>query len=169
MDAKFVNPFVCSVQNVMQTMCGVEVQVGKPFLKIGNDPRADISGIIGFSGDATGSIVLELHYDVASKLASAFAGIEITPEHEDFADAIGELCNMVAGNAKKEFGEEFDISISLPNVITGKDHALAVTRSTQQIVIPCETDLGLFHVVIGMVLGKQRTVAQNVATVGAGS
>ena len=169
MDAKFVNPFVCSVQNVMQTMCGVEVRLGKPFRKTENNPKADVSGIIGFSGDATGSIVLEMSFDIASKLASAFAGTEITPEHEDFADAIGELCNMVAGNAKKEFSEGFDISISLPNVITGKDHAVAVSRSTKHIVIPCETDLGLFHVVIGMVLGKRGTVPQNVATVGAGS
>lgn len=169
MDAKYINPFISSIQNVLQTMCSTEVRIGKPFLKTSCEMTADVSGVIGFSGDATGSIVLEMSFDLASKLATAFAGIEITPEHEDFADAIGELCNMVAGSSKKEFGEGFNISISLPNVITGKDHAVAVSRSTKHIVIPCETDLGLFHVVVGMVLGKPASVSHNAATVGASS
>jgi len=169
MDVRFINAFVGAIQHVLRTMCSFEVKIGKPFLKTDSNPCADVSGVIGFSGDATGSIVLDLSFDVASKLATAFAGVEITPEHEGFADAIGELCNMVAGNAKKEVGEGLNISISLPNVITGKDHSVAASRTTQHIVIPCRTDAGAFYVEVGMVMGKNSAASRQVAAAGANS
>ncbi|MCH7591198.1 MAG: chemotaxis protein CheX [Planctomycetes bacterium] len=153
MDARYINAFINSVCNTFGKMCGLEVTVGKPELKTANEPLSDVSSVIGFSGGATGSVVLHFRYDVASKMASAFAGTEITPDHEDFADALGELANMVAGGAKSAF-EGFNISISLPNVIVGANHSVFGTSLTQRLLIPCATELGQFHVEVGMVMGK---------------
>ncbi len=168
MDVTFVNAFVGSVRNVVQTMCSMDVTFGKPFLKTDNEPRSDVSGVIGFSGDATGSLVLDLSFDVATKMATAFAGVDITPEHADFADAVGELCNMIAGNAKKEFGEHMNVSISLPNVITGRNHTVLASRTTKHIVIPCRCPAGTFHVEVGMVVQPAARAAA-AAAVGAGA
>ncbi|MCH7995424.1 MAG: chemotaxis protein CheX, partial [Planctomycetes bacterium] len=100
MDVRFVNPFLKSVSNTFATMCGAEVTFGKPVMRTVDSESADVSAIIGFSGDAAGSVVLCFSFDCACKLTTAFAGTEITPEHPDFADALGELANMVAGGAK---------------------------------------------------------------------
>lgn len=151
MDVRYVNPFVGSICNTFEIMCQLPVTVGKPELKTDRGPCADVSSVIGFSGGAAGSVVLDFSFDVASKLASAFAGTEMNPEHPDFADALGELANMVAGGAKAKF-EGLNISISLPNVIVGENHNVSVSRNAPRIVIPCTTDAGTFHVEIGMVL-----------------
>jgi len=156
MDVRFINPFVKSICNTFETMCSVPVTIGKPEIKTDNGPGSDVSSIIGFSGDAAGSVALHFGFDIASKLASKFAGIEITPEHDDFADAIGELANMVAGGAKAQF-EGVSVSISLPNVIVGTNHNLSASKSVPRIMIPCKTELGSFMVEIGMVLTKQPT------------
>lgn len=153
MDVQYINPFVLSIKSVFETMVGVKVQVGKPELKNENTSSADVSGVIGFSGDAAGCVVLCFPMDVACKIASAFAGMDIDEHHPDFADAIGELANMVAGAAKKEF-HGMNVSISLPSVITGKRHVVSQSRMFPHIVIPCETDLGPTYVEIGMTLGK---------------
>ena len=158
MDARFINPFIKSVCNTFGTMCGQEVTVGKPELKTANEPCSDVTSVIGFSGGATGSVVLHFRFDVASKIASAFAGIDITPGHEDFADALGELANMVAGGAKAQF-EGIDISISLPTVIVGQDHSVFGTRATKRLVIPCFTEAGDFFLEVGMVMEKKATGA----------
>ena len=166
MDVRFINPFVGSICNTFETMCATKVAIGKPDMKNSDDPSSDVSGVIGFSGDAAGCVVLHFSFDIASKLATAFAGIEITPEHEDFSDAIGELANMVAGGAKAKF-EGLDISISLPNVIIGKNHSVSPSKSTPRLVIPCSTDRGTFQVEVGMVLKDAQKSNAQTATVGA--
>lgn len=167
MDVRYINPFINSVTNVFGTMCGLKVTVGKPQLKSGDKPQSDVSGVIGFSGDAAGSVVIHFSFDTASKIASAFAGIEITPQHADFADALGELANMIAGGARAQF-EGLDISISLPNVIVGRDHNVSASKSTPRIIIPCATDAGTIQVEVGMILSDKKTVSVNTtAAVGA--
>ena len=151
MDVRFINPFLKSLCNTYETMCNLSVTVGSPELKTDDNPRSDVSSVIGFSGDAAGCVVLHYSFDIASKVASAFAGIEIDPDHPDFADAIGELANMVAGGAKSKF-KGLDISISLPNVIVGKNHNVSASKSSPRIVIPCTTSQGTFQMEVGMVL-----------------
>ncbi len=163
MDVRFINPFVKAICNTFETMCGLKVAIGAPELKTSDKPLTDVSSIIGFSGDAAGSVVLHFSFDTASKVATAFAGMEITPEHPDFADAVGELANMVAGGAKAKF-EGLNISISLPNVIVGSNHNVSASKNTPRIVIPCATDVGVFQVEIGMVLGKEgATISETVS------
>lgn len=168
MDARYINPFVKSICNTFSTMCGVDVSVGKPVLKTPDDPSSDVSSVIGFSGGATGSVVIHFRFEVASKIASAFAGIDINPDHEDFADALGELANMVAGGAKSQF-EGLNISISLPSVIVGENHTVFGTRVTKRLVIPCHTSLGDFYVEVGMIIEKPSGTTMKPQTVAGAS
>ena len=103
MDVRYINPFISSITNTFETMCMFKVKLGKPELKAGDEPLSDVSAVIGFSGDAAGSVVVHFDFDTASKVATAFAQTEITPDHADFADALGELANMIAGGAKAQF------------------------------------------------------------------
>lgn len=150
MDVKFINPFVMAIANVFETMVHTKVKIRKPQLKQADLVSAEVSGIIGLSGHVQGSVVLSFPRDVACKVASAFAGVEMTVKSPDFADAIGELANMVAGNAKKDFGE-YKTSISLPSVIIGPGHTVSQSKAWPYLVIPCETDLGNFAVEVALI------------------
>ncbi|MBN1344764.1 MAG: chemotaxis protein CheX [Phycisphaerae bacterium] len=158
MDVKYINPFVAAVRNVFHTMLGVEVKIGKPYVKDDERASADVSAIIGFSGDAAGCVVISFPKDVGVKAASTFAGMELGEDHPDFADALGELANMVAGNAKKDF-EGVEISISLPSVIIGQSHKVSRSNTFPRVVIPCDTSLGQFYVEVGMKIEKAATVS----------
>lgn len=166
MDVRYINPFLKSVRNTFQTMCSLTVEVGKPELKAKDEPKTDVSAIIGFSGDAAGAVVLHFGFDSAAKIASIFAGSQIDQDHPDFADALGELANMVAGGAKCQF-EGLDISISLPSVIVGRDHNVSASKNAPRLVIPCVTKAGTFNMEVGMVLGKNPTSVQKPAVAGA--
>ena len=81
--------------------------------------------------------------------------------------AIGELANMVAGGAKSQF-EGLDISVSLPNVILGKNHYISGSKNAPRIIIPCTSDAGKFYMEIAMVMTKNVTANNSqTATVGA--
>jgi chemotaxis protein CheX len=167
MDVKFVNPFIMSIKHVFRTMVGVEVNVLKPQLKTVHVPNTDVSGIIGYSGEAVGCVVLRFPMQVACRVASAFASAEIDESHPDFGDAIGELTNMVAGCAKKEF-EGMRVGISLPSVVVGKDHSVLQASSAVAVVIPCETQHGPVFVEV-VVESRKNPVAARPAAAGAHS
>jgi len=169
MDVKMINPFVHSVKRVFETMVHVKMTVGKPYVKKDNHLPADVSGIIGFSGDAAGAVVVSFSNAVACKAASSFAGIDIDENHADFADAIGELANMVAGNAKKEF-TDLNIRISLPSVVIGQQFLVSNSRTAPRIVIPCTCELGDINVEVAMEFANAKLSslgASAPATVGA--
>lgn len=166
MDVRYINAFIDSISNTFETMCGLKVSFGKPAIQTDPYEQTDVSAIIGFSGDAAGSVALCFHFDSASKIATIFAGAEITPEHEDFGDALGELANMVAGGAKAKL-EGLSVNISLPNVVIGQCQRLLASKSTPRIQLPCSTDSGSFRVEVGMEVSKKHRTATQAATVGA--
>lgn len=145
MDVRFINPFLASIKNVFKTMVEVEVRIGTPRTPGGASPKADVSSIVGFSGDVVGSVAMCFPLSTAVSVAGKFARCEMTQEHPDFADAIGELANMVAGNAKSRF-QDLTVSISLPRVVIGKDLRLLGSRCSPALLLPCESDLGPFSV-----------------------
>ncbi len=145
---KLVIPFVNSVRNVFSTMVRVKCEVERPIVKGSPTPHYDVSSIIGFSGDVVGSVVVSFQLSAAKKLVAAFAQMEIDEKSPDFADALGELANMIAGAAKKDLG--CSASISTPSVIMGAGHTIARLKDVPCLLIPCKTEVGDFGVEVSI-------------------
>jgi chemotaxis protein CheX len=146
LDPKLILPFVSAVRNLMTKMLGVEAIFDRPRVKNDSEASADFSGIVAFSGTILGVAVLSLHRETAMKLVEKFIGFPVEPEMPDFADAIGELTNMIAGGAKKDLGANANISV--PSVVVGQSHRVARPSNIPCLVIPCKTSLGDFEVEI---------------------
>ncbi len=144
MDVRYINPFIEAVHDVFKTMLQIDVHVGKPELKNKSSIKCDASAVIGFSGELVGSVTLCFPARAATAVASKFAQIEITRENtEDLADALGELCNMVAGGSKTLLPGE-DVSISLPRVVLGNGHETAQPRGWPVLILPFDCAMGHF-------------------------
>lgn len=149
MDRSYILPFIDSVQNVFEMMLQLPVNVGQPELKSGGDPTHDVSGLIGMGGDVEGTICLSFPSETAQRVVSLFTGMELTINDEDFADAVGELVNMVSGGAKAKF-EGKRVDISCPSVVIGPKHSVFGRKDVVCIMIPCETDAGCFNVEVAI-------------------
>jgi|WetSurMetagenome_2_1015567.scaffolds.fasta_scaffold651825_2 chemotaxis protein CheX len=149
MDVKCINPFMGAIKNVFKTMLKMDVQFGKPHVCSQESVSHDISGIIGLSGDVVGAVIVSFPKLSAVKIASVFAGIALSEADEDFPDAIGELANMIAGNAKKDI-EGLNIMISTPSVVIGAGHQVKSTRIIPRLAIPCSCPVGSFVVEVGI-------------------
>lgn len=154
MRAEFINPFISSLSNAFSTMLGVEVHRGDLSLKEGHKPAHEVSGVIGLSGSAVGMVVLSFSRDLALKAASAMLMVEATEIDDDVTDAVGELTNMVAGAAKSKL-EEYHLSISLPSVITGKDHEVRFPSNVTPICAPFDTPWGPLTMEFGLGQARQ--------------
>jgi chemotaxis protein CheX len=145
---KLILPFMTAVREVFQKMAGVQTTVDKPFLKTDSTSAYEVCGIIGFSGEITGCVVVSFSTGAAVKLVEAFAGTYFDPASPDFADAVGELANMIAGSAKPHLGAF--ASISVPSVVIGKGYSVASMRNSPCLVIPCGSPFGAFAVEVSI-------------------
>ncbi len=155
---EFINPFITSLANAFQTMLCCEVRRGGLSLGSTAGPRYEISGIIGLSGRAVGTVVVSFSRNVALKAASAMLLTEATQINADVIDAVGELANMVAGGAKAEL-EEYQLSISLPSVVTGAGHAIRFPSNVTPVRVPFDTDWGAVSLEVGLVPTPQPALA----------
>ncbi|QOV88114.1 chemotaxis protein CheX [Humisphaera borealis] len=141
---KLIPAFIESVRTVFQTMVRVKVSILEPHVKKDSRECHDVSGVIGFSGALRGSAVLAFPQKTALDLVARFAGAEFAPDSADFADAVGELTNMIAGTAKSTLGEA--AGISTPLVILGANHSVPPLRDLPCLVIPCRCEYGDFSI-----------------------
>jgi len=149
MDVSYVNPFVMSTIETLKKMLNIESSAGKLSLKDSAVHSYDITGVIGLSGEAQGSICLSFPQAIAFKAVSALLGMPVTAMGDDVSDGIGELVNIVAGNAK-QYLTKYNLSISLPKVIIGKDHSVASMTGIPTIVVPIVSSLGEFAMEISL-------------------
>ncbi len=149
MKAEHINPFLKAVTNTFSTMLNCESERGEMALSQGSEQTFPISGVIGLSGKAAGTVVINLSEQVAMKSASAMLMMDITEINDDVLDAVGELANMIAGQAKAEL-EEYELSVSLPNVITGNGHEIRFPSDVTPLSVPFDTDFGPLRLVVGL-------------------
>ncbi len=154
MRAEYINPFIASLSKAFRTMLNCEVHRGQLTLKGQQTKRYGISGIIGLSGNAVGMVVLSLSDEVAKRATSVMLLCETDEIDADVIDAVGELTNMVAGAAKAELAE-FDLRVSLPNVVTGEDHAIRFPSNVTPICVPFSTEWGDLVLEVGLAPVRQ--------------
>ncbi|MCL6503463.1 MAG: chemotaxis protein CheX [Pirellulales bacterium] len=149
MKAEYINPFVRSVVNAFSTMIGCEVKRGQLSLGRPGNRLHEVSGVIGLSGTAAGTVVLSLSREVALKVAAALLLVEPEEMNSEVIDAVGELTNIVAGAAKGEL-DQFQLSISLPTVVMGRDHQMRFPSNVTPICVPFETPWGPLSLEVGL-------------------
>lgn len=150
--AEHVNPFILATMEMFKKMMLVEATPGKIALKKDARLSYDISGVIGLSGGARGTVALCFPKEVAVKTANKFMQSDYADLGEEVASAIGELANIVAGRAKQGL-EQFKISISLPSVILGPAHRILEPKDALSFIIPFETELGKFELAVSLKSG----------------
>ena len=116
MNTKYITPVIASVRNVFETMFQLPVVSGKQFFKKEKRPTTDVIGMITMSGPVSGFICLGISKKFAFLLSSKLLDCQVCEANGDCIDAIGEITNMIAGNAKSEFPDD-GIIISVPKVV----------------------------------------------------
>lgn len=157
MRADYINPFITSLINTFETMLSCPLTRGQLYLKDDNTKLHDVSGIIGLSGQAQGTVVLSLEKSVALQATATLLMCETLELNSEVVDAVGELTNMVAGGAKAQL-TDYQLSISLPGVIKGAGHEVCFPSDVTPICVPFTCPWGALKIEVG--LAEVRTLTQ---------
>lgn len=150
MKVEYINPFVAATATTFKTMFACPLNRGQLRCVENDQPEHEVSGIIELSGKATGTVVLSIDREVAFHASQAMLGEQPTSINEDVIDMVGELANMIAGAAKAKL-EEFEMSVSLPNVIVGTNHVIDFPADSQPICIPFQSPWGSLCLQVSLV------------------
>lgn len=155
MRADYVNPFIASLTRTFSTMLDCDVHRGRPRLantsQTGHEISGviEISGVVGLSGKAAGTVVVSLSREVALQAAAALLLVETSEIDENVIDAVGEITNVVAGAAKAELCE-YELSMSLPSVILGLGHEIRFPSNVTPICVPFTCAWGSLSLEVGL-------------------
>lgn len=142
-DVRFINPFLSAVIDVLGTMAMVEATPGMPYLNTKRTAVGDVTGLIGVTGYAEGVVSLTLDESCILAIVTNMLGEEFRKINDEIVDAVGELTNMIAGQARAHLANDgLKFQASTPTVITGKNHQLNHIGKQPILAIPFSTSEG---------------------------
>jgi chemotaxis protein CheX len=145
MDVKFINPFLYGAEAVMKKMAFIKPAAGKPYVKQNDTARGDVSGIIGITGEAVGSLAISFSEACICGIVNSMLGESYNEANKNVFDAVGEITNMVSGVARTHMEKQgIIVHAAIPTVVYGKGHYVRHFLGTPSIVIPFETEKGDF-------------------------
>ncbi len=107
--------FVDSIKNYLQVTSRQEPQITSAFLGTGDVQGFEFNGIVTFSGNYNGQVVVSMPSKMLRELLLLQQETDLS--EGNLLDAVGEIANTLAGNARKTLGS--GLSISVPVKIQG--------------------------------------------------
>ena len=128
----------CATMEVFQMMAGVQLE---PVPSPTEEPKGEHTAMVGLAGALCGVVTIRCTKASSSSLASAMLGGDAASSPSTVSDALGELCNMVAGNFKTKISSLADrCMLSVPTVISGEDYSMEMAEPNEGIALSFTMD-----------------------------
>ena len=133
-DASWKDILECAAIEVFEMMVGVRPELNSAST---GEPSGEQTAMVGMAGALCGMTTLRCTKTTSARFANLMLGDAAGSEPSSSGDALGELCNMVAGNFKSKISTLADhCMLSVPTVITGADYSMETSEPTVGIVVP---------------------------------
>lgn len=125
--------FVEGTTNYFEVAAQQPATVGSPYLATDGPPAThEYTGIISISGKREGVVYFTAPKAMLTVLLMKMQENDFS--HENMRDLVGEVANTISGNARRDFGSEFVISV--PSVMAGERSEVPVSPDVRSFVIP---------------------------------
>lgn len=132
MKAEFVNPFLEAAALVYKQMLDVDLIRGKTVIRQTPAPNHEVAIVITVTGQVKGTVVYSLNMDSVEKIvAKLMPGSTPEQARKEYKDVMGELSNMMTGNALNIFlKNDADLDVSVPMVVDTREKPVDFNSQT---------------------------------------
>ncbi|MFQ6027963.1 MAG: chemotaxis protein CheX [Dehalococcoidia bacterium] len=151
MKEEYVNAFLTPARTVWEKELGQSLEFVKAEAVSHQFTTEDIAAVIGVSGKLDGTVVYGFPLGTAKAIVSSMVGEEEANVRDEIGlSALGEIANMITGNAATALAQiGYGCNIS-PPVIVEPAGARFTTMSGPQIMVTFNSVLGIFTVRVGL-------------------
>jgi chemotaxis protein CheX len=110
-----------ATREVFELMLGCQLTVNST----AEQPTPEVTAMVGLAGMLCGVLSVRCGGKAAALMTSKMLGVDLDKVGAEVSDALGEVCNMVAGNFKNKIaGLAEGCMLSPPTVVTGSNYSL---------------------------------------------
>lgn len=150
-DVTFIKTFIDATGMTLKIQCFLEPKAGKPYLKgTAPDPQVDFAGMIGLTSKTfNGSISLCFPEKTFLHVMSKMFQQELTEVTPELGDGVGELMNIIFGQAKLVLNKKgYQIDKAIPTIVKAKDMKITNLASNPTVILPFTSEDNPFHLEI---------------------
>ena len=123
----------CGALEVFEMMAGTRLNLNSDH---NAEPSGELTAMVGLAGALCGIMTVRCSREAATKFASLMLDGDAVSNPSTVRDALGELCNMVAGNFKAKISNLADTCmLSVPTVISGEDYSMETAEPSDSATV----------------------------------
>lgn len=146
MKAEYVNSFYKATQGVFNLMLDLDVERGNIKVVEGLVSSRNANVVLGVTGDLKGSILFSFTKDMTLEMVRIMSGLEMKTIDNFVSSALGEVANIIGGNALTNLTcYNYICDLVPPQVIIGEYKSLSMANK-KALLIPLRTDIGEFDI-----------------------
>lgn len=150
MKAEYINPFYQATIDVFKLMLDLDINRNK------NNPLQDmldtkeVGVVIDITGDLAGSILYRFPESMILEMVKIMSGMEMEALDSFVTSALGEVSNIISGNAVSKLScENYKCDIKTPRIIIEDEKPVAL-KDAEVLKIPLETAIGELQIQIAL-------------------
>ena len=126
-----IRTFIEGATRYFEISGGQAASLGSPYLVTDGNPGAyTFTGVITISGARRGIVYFTAPSGMLTVLLMRMQ--ETDTSTENFRDLVGEVANTIAGNARREFGKTFLVSV--PHVVAPGEETAAMPHARSYVI-----------------------------------
>lgn len=147
LDEQAIRTFLHGTTRYFEVAAQQPASVGSPYLMApGGQELHEYTGVITVSGRRDGIVYFTAPRGMLTVLLMRMNESDVS--HENICDVVGEVANTIAGNARRDFGSQFLISV--PTVLAGDGAKPRLPAGSHPIVIPINWRSHSARLVVGL-------------------
>jgi len=150
MKAEFMNPFLQATQDVFKQMLSLDIERGKTQLKEDLIEGKEVNVLIGVVGSLVGVVAFSFSKSMALEMVKSMAGMEVNELNIFVTSALGEIGNIISGNAISYLAKaNYICDIAPPQIILSENKSISLS-TTKSLFVLIKTNLGDFTINIAL-------------------
>lgn len=150
MKAEYVNSFYAATKNVFQLL--VDIEPKRVDLKVvdslSNDKDANVE--LGVKGDIKGKVLFSFPKNMTLEMVKIMSGMEMDKIDNFASSALGEIANIIGGNAMTLLSENnYTCDIEPPQIYIG-DYKAVSENDEKALMMSLMTPIGEFDITISL-------------------
>jgi len=154
MKVEYINPFYKATKDIFKLMLNVDPQ--RKDLQVVEDmiQSKETSVLIGITGDLQGGIMFSFPLDMALEMIKIMSGMDLNIIDSFASSALGEIGNIISGNALMELSKNnYVCNIIPPQIFVGEHRSLSLANQ-KALLLTLTTPIGDFDLSIFLKTGQ---------------